>query len=172
MHIAPLILTLKINHEAQELFNYLRKKHFPAEKNYLDAHLTLFHHLPANEPAIMDDIRSVCRTNKPLAIQVSHVASIGNGVAYKCESVALQRLHKSLQNKWEQWLIPQDTQTLWPHITVQNKVSPNAAKQLLQQLSVVFEPFEIYGTGLNLWEYNDGPWKFVESFVLEQIHVV
>ena len=49
----PLILTLKPDEQAQQFFNALRKAHFPAHANYLDAHLTLFHLLPdANDTVI------------------------------------------------------------------------------------------------------------------------
>ncbi|MFD0764999.1 2'-5' RNA ligase family protein [Mucilaginibacter lutimaris] len=160
----PLLLTLALAPDAQLFFNTLRKQHFPAERNFLDAHLMLFHQLPANEPTLIEDIVAIVNEYRNITLTVSGLSSIGNGVAYKIVSDDLQRLHKQLQAQWAQWLIPQDKNKLWPHITIQNKVSPNVARDLLDKLSADFKPFEIQATGLSLWEYQGGPWKFIETF--------
>lgn len=159
----PVILTLKINPEAAAYFTDLRKQHFPAERNYLDAHLTLFHHLPGNEDSIFEVVKTVCAQQKPMVLQVTEVASIGAGVAFKIESLDLKQLHKNLQQQWQLWLTPQDRQSLWPHITIQNKVDRQTAMELQQGLSLDFKPFEIQGLGLTLWEYLGGPWNLLES---------
>lgn len=166
MH-APLILTLALNDEAEAFFNTLRQQHFPPERNFLKAHLTLFHHLPPDEPTILKSIKTVCANEKRFSLHVIEVTSIGRGVAYKVASNNLQRLHKQWQQQWQPWLIPQDKQTLWPHITVQNKVAPQTAQALLQQLQRSFSPFEIQGIGLRLWKYLGGPWELLETFLLE-----
>lgn len=159
----PLILTLALNAEAENFFNELRQRHFPPERNFLKAHLTLFHHLP-QQPQLVQDVETISAEQKRLELQVSGVASIGRGVAYKLESAVLQTLHKALQEQWQQWLIPQDKQRLWPHVTVQNKVAPEAARALLQELQQSFAPFEVQGTGLRLWTYLGGPWELVREF--------
>ena len=161
---APLILTLSLDEHAFSFFNALRKKHFPPERNYLQAHLTLFHHLPAEEPSIIETIRKTTAQQAVLPLPVSGTAFIGNGVAYKIESSHLVRLHVSLQEAWKQWLIPQDRKKLWPHITVQNKVAPSIARALHQQLSSEFTPFTAYGTGLSVWVYEGGPWTFLNAY--------
>ncbi|MBB3969122.1 2'-5' RNA ligase family protein [Mucilaginibacter phyllosphaerae] len=160
----PLLLTLNIDTDAQQFFNDLRKQYFPADRNFLDAHLMLFHQLPPHEPKIMEDIETIVQKHQNISLQVSGLSSIGNGVAYKIESGPLQQLHKQLQVLWAQWLIPQDKNKLWPHITIQNKVKPDAAKALLNHLSAGFIPFAMQGTGLSLWEYQGGPWQFVQEF--------
>lgn len=159
----PIVLTLKINTEAAAYFTNLRKLHFPAERNYLDAHLTLFHHLPENESSIFEVVKTVCFQQKPMDLQVTQVVSIGAGVAFKLECEALKKLHKNLQQQFQLWLTPQDQQAIWPHITVQNKVDRATALQLHQELSLNFEPFEIQGLGFTLWEYLGGPWKLIED---------
>lgn len=164
INTAPLIITLKINREAFHFFNGLRYQHFPQELNYLSAHLTLFHNLPADQPQIVSDIQQWCAQQKTITLQVTSVVSIGKGVAYKIESDTLLNMQQALQNKWKHWLIPQDQQKLWPHITVQNKVLPEQAQTLLQQLSSNFTPFEAYGRGICLWQYLGGPWKFMQTF--------
>jgi 2'-5' RNA ligase len=160
----PLILTLTLDTESQHFFNILRQKHFPPERNYLDAHLTLFHHLPAHEPQVMIDIASAGQQYQTMQLNVTEIKSIGNGVAYKMECDELLQLHKYLQQQWVHWLIPQDKQKLWPHITIQNKVEANLAKSLREELKQLFKPFTVKGVGLSLYEYAGGPWNFIQSF--------
>ena len=160
----PLLLTLTLNPEAQLFFNALRRQHFPPERNFLDAHLMLFHNLPAGHDNILADIEAAAAKRPLMPLQVTDVVSVGKGVAYKIASEPLAELHKYLQHQWKQWTIPQDRQRLWPHITIQNKVTPEEAKALVAKLSESFEPFEICGTGLGLWEYLGGPWRFIRDF--------
>jgi hypothetical protein len=62
----PLILTLQMDERSQERFDRLRELHFPPERNYLSAHLTLFHKLPGErETEISTDLREVCREQEP-----------------------------------------------------------------------------------------------------------
>lgn len=57
----PLILTLWLDDDAARHFNELRQRYFPRERNYLDAHLTLFHALPAvAEARIRADLDEIC----------------------------------------------------------------------------------------------------------------
>lgn len=153
-----LILTLLINKEAEEYFTNLRKLHFPSKINYLDAHLTLFHNLPQHQP-VYETLDLMCAQQQSFLMEVSAVRSIGNGVAFKIESEVLQQIHADLQHSLKEFLIPQDKQKLWPHITIQNKVPAEQAKALATSLSDEFEPFKITAEGFVLWAYLDGPWK-------------
>lgn len=161
----PLILTLAIEEKAFLFFNSLRKIYFPPERNFIDAHLTLFHHLP-NDPLVVDAVASYSAAHPVFALKVTEPVSIGNGVAYKIQCDALVQFHRQLQQQWADFLIPQDRQRLWPHVTVQNKVPSEDAKQLLLFLQQNFTGFDTQGTALQLWEYHRGPWKLKESFAL------
>ncbi len=149
---------------SQKFFNEMRKQYFPPQRNYLDAHLTLFHNLPAEEPAIVDYLKQICYKRSDFLMKVSSIVSIGNGVAYKVESPELLAIHLELQKIWKHWLILQDQQKLWPHITIQNKTDANTANQLMNHLKVDFKPFNITALGFNLWEYKGGPWTSIEAF--------
>jgi len=76
----------------------------------------------------------------------------------------LQQIHKEFQQQFSKWLTPQDKQTLWPHITVQNKTSATVANQLIKDLNVNFNPFKASALGFKLWEYKNGPWEFIDEF--------
>jgi 2'-5' RNA ligase len=162
----PLILTLALEEKAFTFFNALRKIYFPPERNFIDAHLTLFHHLP-NEALVTDTVKKLAAGQSRFILEVREPKLIGNGVAYKIECPALVQLHKSLQEEWSAFLIPQDKQRLWPHVTVQNKVPSEDAKQLLLFLQQNFSGFTTAGVALQLWEYHRGPWKLKEVFALE-----
>lgn len=163
---APLILTLTLDQDAQSLFNRLREQHFPPERNYLAAHLTLFHHLPATQRVSMEaELVRRAHSMAPLSLAVSGVQFLGRGVAYSLESPALQMLHQELQTLWQPYLTPQDQQRRRPHVTIQNKVDPKVARALHKELSESFQPFEAVGRGVHLWAYRGGPWESVRQFV-------
>ncbi|HEX8505383.1 MAG TPA: 2'-5' RNA ligase family protein [Hymenobacter sp.] len=162
---APLILTLALDEAAHTYFNALRRQHFPPKINYLAAHLTLFHHLPGlAREEVCEQLRDCSRARRPLPLQVTGLRSLGRGVAFTLENDELRALHRQLQHTFAAHLTPQDQQKLQPHVTVQNKVEPAAARQLLAQLQADFTPFEAEGTGLHLWAYRNGPWESVAQF--------
>lgn len=161
---APLIVTLCLDESAQAFFDALRREHFPPERNWLAAHLTLFHHLPDGEPSIISTLQRQAAQHTSFPLAVVGVVFIGTGVAYKLESDALLHLHAELQSEWKEWLIPQDRQRLWPHVMVQNKVPAPVARTLYEQLAKSFTPFTAYATGLGLWAYRGGPWEALATY--------
>jgi 2'-5' RNA ligase len=161
----PLILTLEMDDASQERFDRLREAHFPPERNFLRAHLTLFHKLPGEqEPNLVADLREVCRETEPIALRAMGLRFLGKGVAFDLHSPELETLRRELAARWFPWLAPQDRQRIKPHVTVQNKVSPGRARALHGELSAGFSPFEVWGEGLSLWRYLGGPWEPVGSF--------
>lgn len=160
-----LILTLRLDGSSQSYFNALRENYFPPERNYLDAHLTLFHHLP-NLPEITEVLNSI--TIKPFALQVTGLRNLGAGVAFNVESQELSALRLDLALKFEKHLIPQDRQGYRPHITIQNKTTPEMAKKLLTEMQSEFQPFSIQARGLDLWYYLGGPWELLSHIPFGQ----
>ncbi|MDQ4128129.1 MAG: 2'-5' RNA ligase family protein [Actinomycetota bacterium] len=164
----PLILTLEMDDRSQEWFDHLRKLHFPPERNYLSAHLTMFHKLPGKrEVEISADLQEVCQSREPLIMTATGLRSLGRGVAYELSSPELAALRRELAGRWEPWLGAQDRRGFKPHVTVQNKVSPERARALREQLLTTFSPFKVGGVGLLLWRYLGGPWEPVGTFPLE-----
>jgi hypothetical protein len=161
---APLIVTLALDERSFSFFEALRKAHFSPERNFLVAHLTLFHHLPAEEPSIMDTLKRTAAQLSIMPLAVTGTVFMGNGVAYKLESSALLRMHATLQGAFKDWLTPQDRQSLRPHVTVQNKVPAAEARVLYEELTGTFTPFTAYGTGLGVWIYRGGPWEALATY--------
>ncbi|WP_343670732.1 2'-5' RNA ligase family protein [Chitinophaga sp.] len=163
LQTGTLIITLDLAPVDQAFFNALREKHFPAHANYLDAHITLFHKLPANEVGIPDILTKFANRN-PITLEVNNVHVMGTCVAYTLVSEELRKLHEEMQTAFGPWLIKQDQQVLRPHITVQNKVTAFKAQQLHQQLSAGFTPFRIATIGFSMWKYLKGPWRLIEKY--------
>lgn len=84
---------------------------------------------------------------------------MGKGSAVEVESSELVRLRRELSAKWRDLLGAQDSRVIKPHITIQNKVAPDKARALFEQLSRGWQPFDGRGIGLLLWHYRGGPWE-------------
>ncbi|QRR00077.1 2'-5' RNA ligase family protein [Dyadobacter sandarakinus] len=159
----PLVATLSIDPSVQEYFNELRRTYFPPERNYLDAHLTLFHALP-DEPGIREELQRVARQQPSFDAVAEQIVSLGYGTAFKIVAPALPALHQQLQKHWHDALTNQDRQKRNFHITIQNKVEPARAKALQAELGHAFKPFSFAVTGFRLWRYLGGPWEYLESY--------
>ncbi|KQR77973.1 2'-5' RNA ligase family protein [Rhizobium sp. Leaf341] len=156
----PLILTAEMEEAAQVRFDRLRRLHFPSERNWLSAHLTLFHALPGEERVTIEQhLTELTAGVGPITTSVEGVRFLGNGVAFALSSGALQDLRAAFAHRWRDWLTRQDQQGFRPHVTVQNKVSPETARALQARLSEDFAPWDFAVTGLRLWHYDGGPWE-------------
>ncbi|RKK01996.1 2'-5' RNA ligase family protein [Pseudoroseomonas wenyumeiae] len=167
MDEAPLILTLGLDAASFTRLDALRRAHFPPERNYLSAHLTLFHALPGAMLAeISANLETLAAGTPPPALHFAGLRSLGRGVAFTVESPALVRLRGLLASAWHGLLGAQDRQGFRPHVTVQNKVEPAAARALLAELENDFTSWEGQGVSLLLWHYRGGPWEPAGTFAL------
>lgn len=159
MNAAPVILTLQFDAESAAFFERQRQTYFPAEINMVPAHLTLFHALPGADPdALLAAVAPLTR-RAPFAVAVEGVMPLGRGVAYRLAASPLLAIRKPLAERFADVLTRQDREKFRPHITVQNKVSPQEARATLEHLAAHFAPFEATAEGLQLWWYRGGPWQ-------------
>ncbi|MEE1610696.1 2'-5' RNA ligase family protein [Microvirga sp. CF3016] len=166
---APLILTLQFDERSFAYFDEQRRRYFPPERNFIPAHLTLFHALPGEQlEKVQRDIEVRASDQKPFSLDVTGLRPLGRGVAYALASVELTDIRRHFALVWNDWLKSQDRQNHRPHVTVQNKVDPTQARALLEELSDSFTPFQVEAVGLELWWYRSGPWEKVRTFVFEQ----
>lgn len=156
------VLTLRLDPESQAHFEQLRQTHFPPERNHIPAHLTLFHTLP-DEPALLQVLELEAGKQEPFSLPVTGLRSLGKGVAYTLASSSLLSLHARLAAAFAPHLTAQDRQKLQPHIVVQNKVTPAAARSLLADLQASFLPMYVQAVGLDLWHYLGGPWQLART---------
>ena len=156
------ILTLQLDPASHTHFESLRQKHFPPERNQIPAHLTLFHTLP-DTPQASATLHQIAAQHKQFAMQVTGLRSLGKGVAYKLAAPQALALHAQLSTAFADDLSPQDKQRFMPHVVIQNKATPEQARQLLAQLTASFKSFQTQAIGLELWHYLGGPWQLAET---------
>jgi len=154
----PFIVTLGLNREQSSYFTTLRKLYFPGHANYLEAHLTLLHHLPSRNDFVTECLQAFSR-RPAFDLEVSHLVNFGKGVAFQLQSAELMQMHHDMQQALGPFLKRQDQKPLWPHITIQNKVTAFKAQTTLELLQEDFSPFFIQATGLEVWYYMGGPWR-------------
>ena len=160
----PLILTAKMDDETFSYFNSLRQKYFPPARNFLDAHITLFHQLPyENLNEIEKIINQIVADQAEIKIEFPKLIKLGSGTAAYIESEELKKLQVKLSAIWESDLIPQDKQGFRPHVTIQNKVSKEIALRTFEILNNDWKPRIGKINGLNLWKYVRPKWEFVKT---------
>jgi len=161
----PLILTAELPPALDAFADGLRQQHFPKERNFLKAHVTLFHALPAFcETELRECLARLAHTTPPVPARLSAVMSLGRGTAFKIESTALLALRACIAQRFHGLLTGQDQHRPRLHITVQNKVTPAAAKLLLADLSASFQPRDFRFRGLALHAYLGGPWDRLGTY--------
>ena len=164
----PLIVSARLDDEAQSFFNQKRQEFFPPERNYLDAHLTLFHKLPEDKKAaICNDLKMLTNKTEIMKAEVNDIMFMGFGSAYVIDCPRLFHLRAALVTEWCDLLTPQDKQTFKPHVTFQNKVPAEQAKQVFAAQKDKFTPFSCKILGLSLWHYDNGPWELIEDFMFQ-----
>ena len=166
---SPLILTLTLDPALFHRLDEMRAKYFPSDRNFLAAHVTLFHHLPGETlETVVSHLQSVCEKTQKFNVDLPTVRFLGRGVALDLHSPQLLVLRASLVSVWIDWLTRQDQQKYQPHVTVQNKVDAAVAANLFNLMSSSWVPLKGQAVGLSLWFYRNGPWEPAESFRFEE----
>jgi hypothetical protein len=154
-----LIVAAILGEPGFSFLDQLRREHFPGDRNWLSAHLTLFHALP---PSAEDEARRLlgrlAQHPRPPAI-LDRPYSLGRGVAFRVRSPELESIRAEIADYFHGSLTSQDSAGWRPHVTVQNKVEPAIAQRLLGKLQETFEPRPLSLSGLALHRYAGGPWE-------------
>ncbi|APE28973.1 2'-5' RNA ligase family protein [Aurantiacibacter gangjinensis] len=162
---APLIVTAELPEDLFSWANQLRTEHFPPERNYLKAHVTLFHALPPScEPEVRDCIAAIVRDNPPVPARLCGIMKLGKGTALKLESREMIAIWEELRDRFHGLLTPQDEHKPRLHVTIQNKVSLEEAKALQARLGPQVQPRDFAFAGLALHYYRGGPWELVKRW--------
>ena len=162
---APLILTAELPPELHRRYTDLRTEHFPPERNYLEAHVTLFHAIPAQcEAEICRYLARLAGEISPVEARVEGLMSLGGGTAIKLASPDLLSLRDEIAEHFRGMLTQQDQHRPRLHVTIQNKVTSKEAKALQAQLAGTIEQRPIRFPGLALYAYRGGPWEFKRRF--------
>ena len=155
----PLIVTALFGPGDDGWLQQLRRTHYPAERNRVPAHLTLFHQLPPSLEAELSARLADATAAPPPAATLTGLMTLGEGTAFRVDSPALEAIRGELADAFHGLLMPQDLAPWRPHVTVQNKVAPREARRLQQQLAATFEPRPLQLRALASWRYLGGPWE-------------
>ncbi len=157
---SPLIVTARLPADMHARFTALRTAHFPPERNYLEAHVTLFHALPAMcEAEACTYLKRIASELAPIEGYVEGIMSLGNGTAIRLGSPGMLLLREMIADHFHGLLTQQDQQRPRLHVTIQNKVSGKEAKVLQASLAGIIEQEEFRFRGLDLFRYRGGPWE-------------
>ncbi len=100
---APLILTLKLDEATFARLDRLRERHFPRLSNFLPAHVTLFHALPGQwEARVQNKLQDLCAETQWVRVSFPKLRFLGRGVAVEIASPELVRLRGSLAQEWRE----------------------------------------------------------------------
>jgi hypothetical protein len=165
MDDAALIMTAQLPADLHRWATNLRDAHFPPERNYLEAHVTLFHALPPQcaEEAV-DLCKQIAAEFAPVDARLVGLMSLGKGTALKLESGGILALRDHIADHFHGLLTGQDQHRPRLHVTIQNKVSIEEAKALQAELADEIEPRRFAFSGLALHRYRGGPWDMVREF--------
>ena len=143
----------------------LRTMHFPPERNYLEAHVTLFHAIPPQcEEECRRLLARLCAEHAPIDGTLEGIMSLGGGTALRLASPQLLELRDAIADRFHGMLTAQDQHRPRLHVTIQNKVSAKEAKALQAQLGGSVEPRAFRFRGLGLFRYMGGPWEEVAEW--------
>jgi hypothetical protein len=144
--------------------NELRRRHYPAERNQLPAHLTMFHAIPPSAESELRQLLRVMADASPPRGWIAGVMNLGRGVALRIASDELDRIREELARRLRGLLTAQDSAGWSAHVTIQNKVPPREARALIQALGSQFDGRPVRISGLGLHRYLGSPWEKLRTF--------
>jgi hypothetical protein len=155
----PLIVTAELPPDLYSWATQLRTDHFPPERNFLKAHVTLFHALPPFVEGELRDVLARLAKRAPVPARLEGVTSLGRGTALALSSPQMLDLRADIAEHFHGMLTVQDQGRPRLHITVQNKVTLAESIALQQDLAPRVTPREFAFRGLELHAYLGGPWQ-------------
>ena len=159
-----LIVTAELAAEDFAWLDALRRRHYPPDRNQVPAHLTIFHALPPSaEHEVRARLAGLADGLTPNA-RIAGLMDLGGGIALRVVSEDLDAIRNELARDLHGLLGAQDSGGWRPHVTIQNKVAPTAARELLRSLEEDFRPRPLRVAGLGLHRYLDGPWDTLAVF--------
>src|SRR3954470_1804663 len=159
-----LIVTAELGAADFAWIDGLRRQYYPAERNRVSAHLTMFHALPPSaEGEVRSRLAEAAKAARPKA-SVEGLIDLDGGAALRVVSPDLHRIGDELADGFQGLLGPKDRGGWRPHITIQNKVAPKVARALIASLQRDFVPRPLIIRGLGLHRYLDGPWEKLASY--------
>jgi hypothetical protein len=149
----PLVLTLTLDKSTQNFLTTLRSKYFPSHRNFLQAHVTLFHAIPPQRfPEVDEELARLCASTNPWEVFVNDPRKMGNRgvmVSVRDRRQSIEWIHRRILNFLKDGVKePKDELTEqdkrhWgktAHVTILNKAEKEEEVQLcLDEVTELFE---------------------------------
>jgi hypothetical protein len=149
----PLILTLTLDKASHQFLTGLRSKYFPPHRNFLSAHVTLFHAISPQRIQELDGyLNDICKEQKGWEVFIGEPKKMGkggvmvsvrerpSGTIEAIREELVSNLKRNTQRDQEK-LTDQDQRRMGkPHVTVLNKAE--SEEQVTKCLQEVEEEFE------------------------------
>lgn len=168
MPVAPdavLIVTLGFDPATFERLDGMRSRYFPPERNFIPAHVSLFHHLPGvHEGDIDATLAEAARASGTIDLAFREVRRMDRGFLIAVDAPMLAEVHARLARSFRAWLTPQDRQPFRAHVTIMNKAEREDAARAFDEVRAGWAPWRGIGDRLLLWEYRGGPWDAVAEY--------
>lgn len=162
---APFIVTAELPPDVLSWADGLRRAHFPPERNWLEAHVTLFH---AFAPSLRKELHGVLRrhaaTHAAQGAAITGLMNLGRGTALAIRSPGMVAIREEIAEHFHGALTAQDRHPIRLHITIQNKVIPQAARALQAELGPSLSERRFRFTGLGLHLYRNPYWERIGNF--------
>lgn len=156
----PFIVTAELPGEIFAWADGLRRAHFPPERNKLAAHVTLFHSLaPSLREELPRQLARVAGEWAPPAAEIDGLMDLDSGTALLVRSAGMQAIRSIIADHFYSMLTSQDQGEKKLHITVQNKVTRQQARDLQASLAAHLRPRKFAFTGLGLHLYRETHWE-------------
>ncbi len=163
----PFIVTAELPPEIFKWADALRRAHFPPERNWLGAHVTLFHSFaPSLRRELPALLARIAAEYAPPPARIDGLMNLGQGTALAISSRGMLAIREAIAEHFHGALTAQDQHEPRLHITIQNKVPREAARALQAELAATLDSrrFRFAGLGLHLycnphWQAQ-GTWRF------------
>lgn len=155
----PLIVLAELGSTDFAWLQELRRRHYPPDRNRVPAHLTVFRSLPPSAEAEVRRSLARAASNAAPRAAIGGIVSLDRGVALRVESPGLELVRGHLADEFRGLLSAQDRGPWTPHVTIQNKAEPRAARALFREMRESFEPRPLTIVGLELVRYVEGRWE-------------
>ncbi|HPB21498.1 MAG TPA: 2'-5' RNA ligase family protein [Novosphingobium sp.] len=164
---APFIVTAELPADVLAWSDALRRVHFPPERNWLKAHVTLFH---AFAPSLREELLGVlgrfAAEFAPPAARIEGLMDLGGGTALAIRSPGMLAIRAAIADHFHGALTAQDQGTPRLHITIQNKVQRASAKALQAELGPQLSQRDFVFPGLGLHIYRRPHWEELRTWRL------
>lgn len=144
----------------QARLDALRRAHYPAERNRVPAHCTLFHAVPGMVAAELASVLArLTATTPPPRARIDRVIDLDGGTALALVSAELVDVRDLLADHFHGLLTGGDAVAPRFHITVQNKVERRAAHILQADLAATWRATDTMIPAIAVHRVIDGAWQ-------------